>query len=271
MLTRSIIFAIMILAPVICLSQECLTWGEIYDYEVDDVFHYTEHGEWVTWPWGYYDKLSHIRVIGKTLSTDLDTIHYVMSVKQNYRNSQYPDWEYSATIEQYHYQHLDHSISCDTTYINNLYNGRPISYRLYYSYGVIAQIQEEYARACGQVTYYSEDIDPERKFIMSRSLVYFKKGEEEWGEPVVLMGIEDAKPQHYNFKLFPNPASDIIAITIDNPVDIFQVQIFNISGKLVISARDEFEKVDISRLPPGLYIVKITADAWTTARKLIVQ
>ena len=271
MLIRLLTILILSLAPVICSSQECLTWGEIYDYEVGDVFHFTEHGEWVTWPWGYYDKLSNIQVIGKTFSENLDTIHYVMSVKQNYRSSHYPEWEYSALIKHYYYQYLIHPISCDTSYINNLYNGRQISYRFYYSHGIIAQIEEEFALGCGQVTLYEEDIDPERKFIRTKSLVYFKKGDEEWGEPIVLIGIEDYNSTKNSIKIFPNPASEYFTIASDIQDKLHQIQIFNKLGKPMITEKDGLDKVDISHLNTGLYIVKIQGDDWTVSRKLIVQ
>jgi hypothetical protein len=36
-------------------------------------------------------------------------------------------------------------------------------------------------------------------------LVYYKKGDEEWGTPLVIVGVDEAKTLH-DVKVYPNPA-----------------------------------------------------------------
>lgn len=58
------------------------------------------------------------------------------------------------------------------------------------------------------------------------------------------------------FKLFPNPAKTQISFTI-NPV---KTQIFDITGKLVKVEVNRKNKIDISTLKSGLYIVKVQGE-----------
>jgi len=63
-----------------------------------------------------------------------------------------------------------------------------------------------------------------------------------------------------NLKLFPNPASESLRIEIDKQVK--SLEIFNSSGQLVIykSAGANLNLVDVSRLRPGNYFLRLSID-----------
>ena len=65
---------------------------------------------------------------------------------------------------------------------------------------------------------------------------------------------KDFKPR---ISIFPNPATDFTRI--QSPLIIKEIQIFDVTGRLVTSYRSEMEKIDInvSSFPFGMYIVKL--------------
>jgi hypothetical protein len=72
--------------------------------------------------------------------------------------------------------------------------------------------------------------------------------------------------------LFPNPAQN--QVTISASINIIQVEVYNIDGKLldVIHSADKTEIVyNINRYSKGLYFVKIQTENGTVTKKLIIQ
>jgi hypothetical protein len=100
--------------------------------------------------------------------------------------------------------------------------------------------------------------DPELQ-MDSINLVYFKKGESTWGEPIILNSIGDYYI-HSIVKIYPNPSSKHIFLRWDgaNSKDIFIYSIIDVFG----AVRNEGELnlssegiIDISYLEPGIYFL----------------
>ena len=73
------------------------------------------------------------------------------------------------------------------------------------------------------------------------------------------------------FKLYPNPSkSGFVNITSTGSETILAT-VFDILGKQVINAAVSNERLDVSTLNTGVYIVKLTQGAATTTKKLIIQ
>lgn len=72
------------------------------------------------------------------------------------------------------------------------------------------------------------------------------------------------------FHIYPNPATDNVYI-INTDSKIEKVQIYNIIGSCVLQREINNDKneINVSTLPKGLYVIKITGDNWTTDRKLM--
>ncbi|MFY7670834.1 LamG-like jellyroll fold domain-containing protein [Tenacibaculum sp. MEBiC06402] len=70
-----------------------------------------------------------------------------------------------------------------------------------------------------------------------------------------------------NFKMYPNPASNILTIKTDNEID--QVVIFSVLGKKAMTIKNT-NIIDVSNLNKGIYLVRITTkDNKRINRKLI--
>lgn len=111
-----------------------------------------------------------------------------------------------------------------------------------------------------------------QKYFFNLLLVFFLFqfpavfAQEETPEPVVRMEIpiED-------LSIYPNPATgQRIYITTKNEL-IKQIEIFNVLGKPVLSARLTGNELNISSLEPGIYILKILEGKSTATRKLVVR
>ena len=70
-----------------------------------------------------------------------------------------------------------------------------------------------------------------------------------------------------NITLFPNPAHDFISFKSD--VAIQQVTIFNIAGAQMLSVENTSDRIDISQLPQGIYVVQLKTENGTYQKKLV--
>ena len=74
--------------------------------------------------------------------------------------------------------------------------------------------------------------------------------------------IEDLTKHENNFVIYPNPSSNELFIESENLVDD-EFNIINLLGKNVASGRinGQTATVDISSLPPNVYILRIANEA----------
>ena len=79
----------------------------------------------------------------------------------------------------------------------------------------------------------------------------------------------------YNpFNLYPNPASNIVTLNIDNLYNTdWTLNIYNVVGTLVKSEmlKQNNRQINIGDLSNGIYIVEIKTKEWTGKQKLIIQ
>ncbi|HEU4717658.1 MAG TPA: T9SS type A sorting domain-containing protein, partial [Bacteroidia bacterium] len=63
-----------------------------------------------------------------------------------------------------------------------------------------------------------------------------------------------------NLQVSPNPASDVLHVTWDAGYSVVQIDIYDVSGKRVMSSAVNGQNADlnISELPDGVYNMKIT-------------
>lgn len=71
-----------------------------------------------------------------------------------------------------------------------------------------------------------------------------------------------------NFNLYPNPADNFVEVA--TTLDIDTIEIYNLLGKRVSSVKKlTSNRIDVSTLSKGLYLMKITSGTSTTTRKII--
>jgi len=86
--------------------------------------------------------------------------------------------------------------------------------------------------------------------------------------PVGINKIEN----NISVNLFPQPAKDILNIQMENGFDISSYEISEMGGKVICSAALNFNKtIDVSSLPSGMYLLRITSGQKGITRKFLVE
>jgi hypothetical protein len=62
-----------------------------------------------------------------------------------------------------------------------------------------------------------------------------------------------------DFKVYPNPAKDFISIESTDQDQISTVQVFDVLGKEVMNTRIQNNRLNVSNLSKGMYILKINS------------
>ena len=234
-------------------SQEFPTRGEVYDYDIGDVFHIKEEDYYEN---GGVVELSNIEVIDKTFSINGDAVYYQYFVRRYVSSSESPDPYIEEVIENDFYTALDIEFIGETVFEDpNMYNGRRTvsgSYIIGYEY-----VEYKFSVGCGK-TYFEFDYnDPDEWSEYTIQVLYFKKGDEEWGQEQIIVGLNEIETLN-RLLVFPNPVSDNLNIKNANPSSKEnKIKIFNSIGKLVIyeEVSSTNMQVNVRGLPNGLYFI----------------
>lgn len=84
---------------------------------------------------------------------------------------------------------------------------------------------------------------------------------------VTALGIEDNAQD--NIVIFPNPVSDVINITADEPIR--SAQIYNLQGQLVRSENGDVHTVSVYDLTNGVYVMKVVTESGSIATQKIIK
>ncbi len=76
-----------------------------------------------------------------------------------------------------------------------------------------------------------------------------------------------------SFKMFPNPARDVLKLSLDQVFDSSLISIKSLTGQLILSKSitKKNTEIDISSLKSGLYLVQVESDNASITKKLIVE
>ncbi|MDR0834953.1 MAG: T9SS type A sorting domain-containing protein, partial [Candidatus Symbiothrix sp.] len=85
---------------------------------------------------------------------------------------------------------------------------------------------------------------------------------------VEITGIDELKIENEKMKIYPNPAKEYVHIQSEFPIQ--KIEIYNPMGKLVRIEPDITERIDVSSLSEGLYLVRIYGSDWVNTQKIIV-
>jgi beta-glucanase (GH16 family) len=72
-----------------------------------------------------------------------------------------------------------------------------------------------------------------------------------------------------NFTVYPNPASDYIKIASNEVID--RLEVYSILGNLVISESNSLDRIDISTLNPGIYLLNIYLGSIKITKKVVIN
>lgn len=87
----------------------------------------------------------------------------------------------------------------------------------------------------------------------------------------VVLGINDIEKQKENILVYPNPANDILNIEIQENFKPLQITLYNTLGKEVIRKNLTTSQINISNLPQGLYLLKISSNGKIIKTEKIVK
>lgn len=71
-----------------------------------------------------------------------------------------------------------------------------------------------------------------------------------------------------NFKLYPNPVTDILNLSLPNET-LEHVKIIDATGKMVLEKTNHLEKLNVSHLASGMYLVQIKTSVGSISKKII--
>ncbi len=71
-------------------------------------------------------------------------------------------------------------------------------------------------------------------------------------------------------EFYPNPASKVLNLKIDNNIKTFKVEITDVSGKHILNSENQ-SQIDITTLKPGVYFARVISADQQSTRKIIVQ
>lgn len=246
------------------------TRAEIFNFEIGDIFHtyYYHH-----WGESYEtEKYSTISILDKFYSQTGDTLFYEEEIHCElviWWDSTY----YSDSIDTLIIDELDSLVlngQADSVYSDpELYNGRQITSYIYASPDFENGGYINYVTGCGG-PYFWEHTDFYGD-LSGNYLVYFKKGDEEWGTPY-FVSIPEKNSRYKQIKLYPNPASvSFIIGRMDQKLLDLQVSIYSSDGSCIktLSLKSGENQVNISDLPEGFFIVKISNGSEIFYSKLI--
>ncbi len=266
------------------LGYQPLTTGDVFDYEIGDIIHI--HTSSV----GYYSGGIIYEVIGKEF-VNPDTVNYKM-IKTDWWSAGPGSSGYSYDTVDFKVENISYVDTCmpfeahggqPTRYMldNNDYNGRirktggdnyfwnPDScFVLSFEFDIE---NSEVIKGVGRN--YVLDMLPQ--YFWSETIVYFKKGEETWGTPLVppSTSVNESKAQ-IPVNVFPVPAKDFVFIDlITSNYDDAVVTVFDITGKTIFKDKiiDGKLKINTSGWFEGLYFYRISSKGRITTGKFLVR
>jgi beta-glucanase (GH16 family) len=83
------------------------------------------------------------------------------------------------------------------------------------------------------------------------------------------LSITEENTNESDLKVYPNPAVNVV--NLESSQVINQVDVFDLSGQLLLSEKEETNVLDISAVKTGIYILKVYSNGIIINRKLVVQ
>lgn len=249
-------------------AQEISTIRQIYDFETGDVFHIKAEG---FSPNSGYLSITYIEITDKYFSQNMDTVFYSRDIGYGVSSTYYPEWTVEYYTDTVYYTDLDQLINdgdIDSVYSDpEFYNGRLINYNEPFP----AWNKYKFVIGCGIALDYYHNWDYD--YGETKELKYYKKGDEIWGDSL-LLGV-DNENLVYNLyvQVYPNPfISDLyIDLTYVNS-GICEGFLYDSGGKQLSSFPlivNRVNSIQLDGLHKGLFFLKIRGDL--NYSKLIIK
>lgn len=220
---RKIIFVFVLIQSFVLtlVGQTISTNAEIYNFDIGDIFHYFEI---MSGSGSSTNIESNIIITAKYYSLNNDTLYYVRNIAKRESNSFDTTVVYIYLKDTVSYSNLLSPVNAgiiDSVFIDiTKYNGSKINQDTTNYFDLYV---ESLGKAKDMIYY-----DPITLTEHSINLVYYKKGNEVWGNPVPI-SIDSKTPNDVYIKAYPNPVSTIINFEFKTTIsESFTVTIYNL-------------------------------------------
>ncbi len=94
---------------------------------------------------------------------------------------------------------------------------------------------------------------------LTNKFVYYKKGSDSWGVPLVITSVKDNRVED-KIEIYPNPAKNRIYITVKNLEFLFVLEIANMEGQVLLAKKidSNSSSVNIENFKSGFYIYRFS-------------
>ncbi len=82
---------------------------------------------------------------------------------------------------------------------------------------------------------------------------------------------EPTLANNHLIELYPNPADQMVTISIRNGATVNEVSIYNQTGQNVYRGMPDDNAIDVSELQPGVYLIEVSCDQQKYREKLIIK
>jgi hypothetical protein len=262
-------------------AQSYLTIGEVFDFNINDEFHYTRENQ--------PSNGERITVIDKYYSINSDTVFYTL---HHDIYNVIPDYSVSPPGSIYVFDTI-----IDTIFYSNL--NMPIYYMWpqndpeFVFYDSIKELdtnfcdiemnsyyiqqysfepswfKRSYGRGIGiTLDYWHYQGNGVSQFPVWERIIYYKKDSMNCGSPdLTSLGLTNLNGQE-DFFIFPNPSDGIISINNISSQKI-NIKVFNATGELKYKEKNISSEIDLSNLSYGIYILEIEINSQFYYERLI--
>ncbi len=274
---------LIILISLVSTAQDFMTIGEVFDFNVNDEFHFSQQGG------NQPPNAERITIIDKYYSENGDTVFYVR-FNDSYSTTplDYPpylEYHFSTETDTVFYTNLNSDI---TTYgFWTEYDPEMVSYDTILNYseyycdslvnGYLYEINDFepmyfsnlFGKGLGLVKQYI--YDPVEYFEMDIVLFYYNKNSIGCGNPDETTVSVIENNLSYELNIYPVPANGVLMIENINNFEIKKIALTNVNGQLIKQFNAEKTQLDISEISSGLYFLKIFTNKGELIKKFIIE
>jgi hypothetical protein len=276
------------------IGTQNLTWFKVFDFQAGDEIHvHFQEDEWSDWnDWSSLTKNTIYKYLGRIDYPDSVVYRAELTQSTHYA-------AYTANSFQYKHDTIHSTIKTDSLF--DKLPGEPvvqdnISYSFTMSGGSIKTKPSDYDllfyngdncwfNPCSDgcfpaYDYYKGLGGPyyscENAFSFGRTdneLVYYKKGSETWGNPLIISRVSEIK-ENVEFEIYPNPSAGNFVIKPNFSNSEINISIKNCLGNLI------YEKncsavgnipFNLNNTPKGIYFVTVKSKNNSATKKICIQ
>lgn len=281
---KLITIIILLLGTKSLTAQSYLTIGEVFDFNINDEFHYTK----VNQPSNNGERVT---VLDKYYSISSDTVFYALYhdiynvIPDNSVSPPGSIYVFDTIIDTIFYSNLNMSIyylwpqnDPEFVFYDSIQefdtNFCAIEMNSYYIQQYSFEpswFKRSYGRGIGvTLDYWHYQGNGVSQFPAWERMIYYKKDTISCGSPdLTSLGLLNLSSQN-EFIIYPNPSDGIISID-NNFSKNFNIKVFDTAGELKFNEQNISSEIDLSILSIGVYILEIEINSQLYYERLIIK